>query len=121
MSKKIHAPLGIIEAEAKAVDTGIIFAKEVGIRDFVLEGDSLTIVQALKECSPAPSSVSNLVYGMLAERNEFKNVSFSHIKRRGNRPAHLLAKQAFGLIDYCAWMEKSPCFLEQVLNDVSCI
>ena len=69
LSKKIHAPLGIIEAEAKAFETGINFAKEVGIREFVLEGDSLTItiVQALKECSPALSSVSNLVYGMLAE------------------------------------------------------
>ena len=54
MSKKIHALLGIIEAEAKAFETSIIFAKEVGIREFVLEGDSLTIVQALKECSPTP-------------------------------------------------------------------
>ena len=115
---------GLLKLKQKAFDTGIIFAKEVGIREFVLEGDSLTItiVQALKECSPAPSSVSNLVYGMLAECNEFRNVSFSHIKRQGNRPAHLLAKQAFGLIDYCAWMEESPCFLEQVLiHDVSCI
>ena len=54
LSKKIHALLGIIEAEAKAFETSIIFAKEVGIREFVLEGDSLTIVQALKECSLAP-------------------------------------------------------------------
>ena len=80
LSKKIHAPLGIIDSEAKAFETGIIFAKEVGIREFILEGDSLTFVQALKECSPAPSSVSNLVYGMLAECNEFRNVSFSHVR-----------------------------------------
>ena len=80
LSKKTHAPLGIIDSEAKAFETGIIFAKEVGIREFILEGDSLTIVQVLKECSPAPSSVSNLVYGMLAECNEFRNVSFSHVR-----------------------------------------
>ena len=40
----MHALLGIIEAEAKAFETNIIFAKEVGIREFVLEEDSLTIV-----------------------------------------------------------------------------
>ena len=112
----------IIEAKAKAFETGIIFAKEVGIKKFVLEGDSLIIVQALKECSPAPSSVFALIYGMLAKSNEFRNVSFSHVRQQGKRPAHLLAKQALGLIDFCAWMEECPCFLEQVLiHHISCI
>ena len=97
LSRKIHSPLGTIEA-------GIIFAKEVGIRDFVLEGDSLVIVQALKECSLARSSISALVYGMLAECNDFRNVGFSHVRRQDNRPAHLLAKQAFDFIDFFAWI-----------------
>lgn len=48
LSRKIHAPLGTVEAEAKAFEVGIIFAKEAGIRDFVLKGDSSVIVQALK-------------------------------------------------------------------------
>lgn len=39
LSKKIHASLGTIEAKAKAFEAGVIFAKETGIRDFVLEGD----------------------------------------------------------------------------------
>ncbi|XP_075645379.1 uncharacterized protein LOC142616404 [Castanea sativa] len=64
LSKKIHAPLGTVEAKAKANEAGIIFAKEVGIKEFVLEGDSLIIVQALKECSYAPSTVSHLIYGI---------------------------------------------------------
>ena len=80
LSKKIHAPLGTNEVEAKAFEARIIFAKEVGIRDFVLEGDSQVIVQALKECSLAQSSASALVYGMLAECNEFRNVGFSHVR-----------------------------------------
>lgn len=58
LSRKIHAPSGTIKAEAKAFEVEIIFAEEVGIGDFVLEGNSLVIVQALKECSPTPSSVS---------------------------------------------------------------
>ena len=120
LSKKFHAPLGIVEAEAKAFEACIIFAKEVGIRDLVLEGDSLIVVQALKQVSNAPSTVSSLIYGMLAECNEFRKVSFSHVKRQGNKPAHLLAKQALGLDDFSAWIEECPCFLEQALvHDVS--
>ncbi|XP_075670222.1 uncharacterized protein LOC142639988 [Castanea sativa] len=115
LSKKFHAPLGIIEAEAKAFEAGIIFAKEVGIRDLVLEGDSLIILQALKQCSNAPSTISSLFYGMLVECNEFRKVSFSHVKRQGNRPAHILAKQALGLADFSAWIEECPCFLEPAL------
>ena len=79
LSKKIHDPFGAIEAEAKAFEVDIIFAKEVGIREFVLEGDSIIIVQALKECSHAISSVAPLIYGMLAKCHEFHNVAFSHV------------------------------------------
>ena len=114
LSKKFHAPLGIVEAEAKAFEAGIIFAKEVGIRDLVLEG-SLIVIQVLKQVSNAPSTVSSLIYGMLAECNEFRKVSFSHVKSQGNKPAQLLAKQALGLDDFSAWIEECPCFLEQAL------
>ena len=79
LSKKIHGPFGAIEAEAKAFEVGIIFAKEVGIKESVLEGDSIIIVQALKECSHAPLSVVPLIYGMLAKFHEFQNVAFSHV------------------------------------------
>ena len=43
LGRKILAPLGAIEAETKAFEAGITFAKEVGIREFFLEGDSSTI------------------------------------------------------------------------------
>ena len=85
--------MGIVEVEAKAFEASIIFAKKVGIRDLVLQGDSLIVVQDLKQ-------VSSLIYGMLAECNEFRKVSFSHVKRQGNKPSHLLAKKALGLDDF---------------------
>ena len=96
----------------KAFEAGIIFAKEVGIRDLVLEGNSLIIVQALKQVSNAPSTVSSLIYGMIVEYNEFRKVYFSNVKREDNMPTHLLAKQVLGLADFYAWIEKCHCFLE---------
>lgn len=48
-------------------------------------------------------------------RESCYKVDFSHIKREGNSPAHLLVKYDLGIDDYETWMEASPCFLEQTL------
>ena len=37
ISKKINAPLGLLEAEVKAWEEGVKFAREVGVYDFTLE------------------------------------------------------------------------------------
>lgn len=49
-SKKIKAPLGPIEAEAKAAELGLQFAKDMSIQDFTLESDSLTLINTLRTC-----------------------------------------------------------------------
>ena len=47
ISKKINAPLGVVEAEAMAYEMGMMFAKDIGIQDFIIEEDSLVIHHAL--------------------------------------------------------------------------
>ena len=39
-SKRIMAPLGAIEVEAKALEFGLQFAKDLSIHEFTLESDS---------------------------------------------------------------------------------
>ena len=47
-------------------------------------------------------------------------VEFFHIRRQCNRPVHLLAKHAIGIVDFIAWLEENPWFIEQSLrHDVS--
>ena len=47
-------------------------------------------------------------------------MAFPSVKRQGNRPTHLLTKQALGLADFSSWIEECHCFLEQALiHDVS--
>ena len=65
-----------------------------------MEEDFVVIVQALKEVSHAPSSIAFVIYGSLTECHEFRKVGFSHVHRQDNRPAHLLAKHALGIIDF---------------------
>nr|XP_023929349.1 uncharacterized protein LOC112040689 [Quercus suber] len=79
-----------------------------------------SIVNALCGLSPPPSSVASVISGAIALCGLFRQVEFSHIRRQGNTPAHLLAKHALGIVDYIAWMEETPCFLMQALtNDVT--
>ena len=40
MCRKMDLPLGVLEIEAKALEIGVKFAEEVGLRDVVFEGDS---------------------------------------------------------------------------------
>ena len=37
LSRKLNAPLGALEVEAKAFEVGLEFAHDVGVHDFVLE------------------------------------------------------------------------------------
>ena len=39
----------------------------------------------------------------------------SHVKRLGNRPAHILAQYARDLDSYVTWVEENSVFLEFVL------
>ena len=51
-SKKIKAPLGAVEVEAKALETGVQFAKDLLIHDILLESDSLNLINDLLELKP---------------------------------------------------------------------
>lgn len=115
ISKRIDASLGAVEAKAMSYEIGLIFAKDIGIQEFVIEGDQLIIHHALSDESKPPSSVSAIVQGMQELCGEFSKVEFSHVRRQGNRATHLLAKHVFGIFDFIAQIEETPCFLEQAL------
>ena len=75
--------------EAKAFESGLQFAKEVGLQEFILEGDSINVVHALQGLSPPSVSVMPIVYGIQSSTHDVRKVLFSHVCRNGNKPAHL--------------------------------
>ena len=120
MCKQIHAPLGPLEAELKAVEGGLQFAKQLGVSDLIIEGDSLIVSRALSQSSSVPASIDAVIMGIRSAALEFHNVYFSHVKRNANTPAHMLAKYAKGIVHRCMWMESCPSFLElAILHDVN--
>ena len=56
--------MGPLEVEAKAFESGLQFAKDVGLHEFILEGDSLNVVHALQGLLPPSVSVMSVIYGI---------------------------------------------------------
>lgn len=63
LSKKLHLPLGPLEAETKAMEEGVYFAWDVGVRD-VFESDSNIVVDVLNGVSEAPVAIDNIIGGI---------------------------------------------------------
>ena len=80
-----------------------------------MKGDSLIIYLALSDLFEPPLSVDFVIQGIQSFRGEFRQVSYSHMRRQGNRSAHLLAKHAKSIVAFSTLMEENPCFLEQAL------
>nr|POF03737.1 putative ribonuclease h protein [Quercus suber] len=115
MGKQCHVPLGPLEVEAKAFETGLQLAWDLGLQNVILEGDSLVMVRALCGQSAPPSSVDSLCLGIQMISSEFHSVNVSHVRRQGNRLAHSLAKFALNLDDSCVWIGEPPLCIVQEL------
>ena len=92
MSQNFHAPLGPLEAEAKAMEAAVLFARH-----------------------SFPPAVANVLEGIRFHLQFFRSFAFSHVKRAGNKPAHLLAQHAKFVSSYEVWVEETPNFLETVI------
>ena len=108
MCRKLDLPLGVLETEAKALEMGVVFAKEVGLRDVVFEADSQVLINAVHGTGEVASSVLNIIQGVLRKAQGFRTFDFLHTKRQGNAPAHLLAQQAQKVESLTVWLEECP-------------
>ena len=112
MSKRIPAPLATLEAEAKSMETAVLFAWEMGFREVVCETDSLGLFQMLAGTTEAPTCIETIVTSILLLTQNFRFISFTHVKRQGNKPAHLLAQFARHIGDFVVWLEETPSQIE---------
>ena len=80
----------------------------------------MLVFNALSGLSNPSSSVESIIKGIIMACGNCYRVDFSHVRRLGNRSAHLLAKHVIGIVDFETWMKDSPYFLKQALvHDVS--
>ena len=76
LNKIVHQPLGPLEIEAKAMEEGVTFASDVGIRDVIFEGDSKIVFDALMGLGSPPMAVSNILTRASQRLQGFRSVKF---------------------------------------------
>ena len=94
MSKRWDLPLGALEIEAKAVEDGVQLAWDLGLKRIIIESDSQTVVNAIRDQSVVLSSIQHVIEGIGVDLRWFDAWKVSQICRETNSAAHILARNA---------------------------
>ena len=114
-SKQIPLPLGPLEAEAKAMEEAVYFARDIGLQDVIFETDSTIINNALTSTTIAQVSIDNIVTSILHKLQDFRSFELLHVRWQGNKPAHTLACHTKGIDNFVTWIEETPSFIESLV------
>ena len=105
MSKRVELPLGALEIEAKAVEEGVQLAWDLGLKLIILESDSLTVVNSLREHSLISSNIHKVVERTIRNLCCFDAWEASYTCRSSNFATYVLARHAKSITDCIIWLE----------------
>ena len=71
---------------------------------------------ALNGVSEPLTIISNIIEGICHKFQEFRRVQISHVKRLGNRSAHILAQNVKNVASYIIWIKENPNMIESALT-----
>ena len=108
MAEKILKPHSVDSLEMLAARRAVIFASEIGLQQCQFEGDSETVIKAIKGCDLLHSSIGHKVKDTLIFVNPFRSSSFSHLVRQGNTVTHALSQRARISFPLLIWMKSIP-------------
>lgn len=95
-------------AEALAARHGLQIALEAGLTKIILETDCLKLYYSLQRRNRENNMFGAVVNDILVLADKCNAISFSHIRRSGNKPAHLLAKSSMKYQEPRVWIEEAP-------------
>lgn len=91
----------LVVGEAMAALEAVEFSREVGLQEVIVEGDSLQVVQALRETKQNWSIYGHIVEDARMTLNTRKSWMVFHVKREANATTHVLAKNALSEDSHC--------------------
>ena len=94
--------------EALACRRAVLFAKEIGLRQVIFEGDSAVVIQAVSQGNSASAEYGNIIDDIRILVVDFDFIHFNHVKRNCNVVADALTKKAKVLSDLVVWLEDVP-------------
>ncbi|XP_075670401.1 uncharacterized protein LOC142640202 [Castanea sativa] len=116
LSQQIPLPLTVIEVEALVARRALILVQEISFTRVVLEGDSQTLITALKTGSHTLAHFGHIAQDIRYLASSFSDVSYTHVRRQCNTVAHSLARRAILSPFLQVWMEDVPLELVDVLQ-----
>ena len=94
--------------EALVAQRAVIFAREMSLFNIIVEGDCLTVIQALLCFGPCPLLFGHIIDETKRLGGVLRSCMFQHVRRDENRLAHNLAKKAVLFADLEVWVEDLP-------------
>lgn len=95
-------------AEARACERAFCFALDMGFRNLILEGDSLTVIKKLTSNKMDRSILSPISQNIRSLERFFEKVSYQFVSREINRAAHALAMEGRHRVSPYFWVEEAP-------------
>ena len=92
LSQNIPLPHSVVNLETLVACRALELSLELGLDKAILKGDSLIIMNALRDFSPSIASYGLLIHDAHLLANLFTSISFQHVDRDGNYVAHNLAR-----------------------------
>ncbi|XP_030958848.1 uncharacterized protein LOC115980769 [Quercus lobata] len=114
LSEQTSLPFSPEIAEAMAATRAISFVQDLGFTSFILEGDSVNVINTLNSDEKSLSNYGHVLSSAKSMLVASSCVSFSHVRRAGNCVAHNLAKHARHVRGFTVWTEDVPPHLNSV-------
>ena len=106
-SQRVPLPQTVVKVEALACRRAVSFAIELGLRELVIEGDQVLVIQAIKDGQPCQSFYGHIVDDIFHLSAQLRNFTFCHVNRNCNRVADALAKKSQVGLDFQEWVRFS--------------
>ena len=120
-TKRLSQAYSAMEIETMVATTALVFASELGVRQAILEGDSMAVIKALKEFEYPLSPLGLLLEDVRMFSQRFDTMLYSQTKREGNSVAHSLTRYAISMLGFLMWMKNVPPHIQHFVQaDLAC-
>jgi len=108
LSQQILLSKSVKMVKVLAAHRALLFARELGFKSLVIEGDLEIIIKAINGGGTMLlSEFGHISHDIHSLVSSFQSVSFQHVRRLGNCVAHRLARRPI-CNSFLVWMESVP-------------
>ena len=112
----LQGQYSVEEVEAKAMERGVLLAKELNLPHIILESDALNVVSNITAANFS-GCLGHVYHGILSLLSSFSSWSVKHVRRDFNKAAHLLAQYARQKEESYVWEGICPPVLAQIIQE----